>query len=475
MAEFPEELFYSTLTELNGRLLAREFTAEQLAKAYCERLEKRGPRLNALALMLRDEAVRKAKDADRELKRGRTRGVLQGIPYAVKDLMSVAGKRTTWGAKPYAEQVLDVTATPIAKLAKSGAALCGKLAMVELAGGGGYRYAKASLTGPGLNPWDRTKWAGGSSSGTAAAVAAGLVPFALGSETNGSIVTPAAFCGVTALRPTYGLVSRYGSMALAWTLDKIGPFARSAEDCGQILDKISGGDSQDPGSAGRGFYYRPELTPALKEMRLGFAIEDVEEAADAPLRPVLLEALTNLRDLGVQMKPASLPDYPYGALVSTIISAEGSNVFRELIESGQVDQLADARQIAGLRAGLEVTASDYLHAMRIRRDIQAKFAELFREFDILVAPARFSTAPPVEEPLDRPSGRTPAGQNRGLRSLIPAGNLAGLPALVLPCGFAEGLPVAIQLVGRPFSENSLLRIGREYQRQTSWHKRIPVL
>lgn len=474
MADFPEELFYSTLSELNRRLIARDFSAEELAKAYCERLEKRGPPLNALALLLRDEAVRKAKDADRELKRGRTRGMLQGIPYAVKDLMSCAGKRTTWGAKPYAEQVLDVTATPIGRLEKSGAALCAKLSMVELAGGGGYRYAGASLTGPGLNPWDRARWAGGSSSGSAAAVAAGLAPFALGSETNGSIITPAAFCGVTALRPTYGLVSRYGSMALAWTLDKIGPFARSADDCGRILEKIAGGDSRDPGSAGKGFYYRPEFAPALKELRVGFAVEDIEEAADERLRPLFRDAMTALGGLGVQMKPASLPDYPYAALVSTLISAEGSTAFRDLIESGKVDELADARQIAGLRAGLEVTAADYLQAMRIRREIQLKLGRLFGEFDVLVSPARFNVAPPVNEPLDRPSAPTRSNPGRGLRSLVPAGNLAGLPALVLPCGFSDGLPAAIQMVARPFNENTLLLLGREYQRQTSWHKRVPV-
>ena len=169
---------------------------------------------------------------------------------------------TTWGARPYAAQVFDYNATVIDKLAGVGAVLTGKLSMVELAGGGGYRYASASLSGPGLNPWDRTRWSGGSSSGSAAAVAAGLVPFAIGSETSGSIVTPASFCGVTALRPTYGLVSRHGAMALSWTLDKLGPFARSAEDCGLILQAIAGKDGKDPGSAGKSFYYTPAVRAA---------------------------------------------------------------------------------------------------------------------------------------------------------------------------------------------------------------------
>ena len=248
------DLFFSSIPELNAKLRAREVSAEELARAFGERLAKLGPRYNALALDLSREAVRRAKEVDGEIKRTRFRGPLQGIPYGAKDLLAFAGRPTTCGAPPYATQVFPHSAAVIQKLDRTGAVLAGKLAMVELAGGGGYRTAGASLTGPGLNPWDRARWSGGSSSGSAAAVAVGLVPFSLGSETYGSIVTPAAFCGVTALRPTYGLVSRYGAMALSWTLDRIGPFCRSAEDCGLVLQEISGGDSRDPGSAGKSFY-----------------------------------------------------------------------------------------------------------------------------------------------------------------------------------------------------------------------------
>ena len=205
MANVPD-VFFNTIGELSARLRAREFSAVELTRAFCDRLERIGPRYNALALSLREQAIRQARDVDDELKRGRFRGPLQGIPYGVKDLLAVKGHPTTWGAKPFAGQVFDENARVIQKLEKAGAILVGKLAMVELAGGGGYRFASASLTGPGLNPWDRTRWSGGSSSGSAAATAAGLVTFALGSETSGSIVTPSAFCGVTGLRPTYGLV-----------------------------------------------------------------------------------------------------------------------------------------------------------------------------------------------------------------------------------------------------------------------------
>src|SRR5690348_687843 len=248
MADIPEEIFFAGIKEISSKLRARDFKAVELARAFGDRLEQLGPRYNALALPLRDHAVRLAKDVDGDIKRERFRGPLQGIPFGAKDLLAFAKRPTTWGAKPYAGQVFDYNATTLNKLFKNGGVLIGKLAMVELAGGPSYRYASASLTGPGLNPWDRTRWSGGSSSGSGIAVAVGLVTYALGSETSGSILTPSSFCGITGLRPTYGLVSRYGAMALSWTLDKIGPMARSAEDCGLVLQAIAGSDSNDPGS-----------------------------------------------------------------------------------------------------------------------------------------------------------------------------------------------------------------------------------
>src|SRR5258707_7076204 len=250
MAAIGNDVFFASITELNTRLKAKEFSAEELARAFSQRLMQLGPRFNALALPLPQEALRAAKEEDKDLKRERYRGPLQGIPYGVKDLLAFAGQPTTWGAKPYAGQAFDFNATVIEKLSGVGAVLTGKLSMVELAGGGGYRFPSASLTGPGLNPWDRTRWSGGSSSGSAAAVAAGLVPFAIGSETSGSIVTPASYCGVTALRPTYGLVSRYRALGLSWTLDKPGPFAPPSGDFGVLLQANPGKDSPAPRSSG---------------------------------------------------------------------------------------------------------------------------------------------------------------------------------------------------------------------------------
>ena len=476
MAELGSEIYFAGIPELSRMLLAKEVTALDLARAFGRRLETLGPRYNALALPLTERAIRQAKAVDAEIdpwrKRGHLRGPLEGVPYGAKDLLSVAGQITTWGARPFAAQVFDYDATVVHKLESAGAPLVGKLAMVELAGGPGYRYASASLTGPGLNPWDRTRWSGGSSSGSAIAVAAGLVPFAIGSETSGSILTPAAFCGVTALRPTYGLVSRYGAMPLSWTLDKLGPFCRSAEDCGLVLQAIAGGDRRDPGSAGKSFYYTPQYARKMSDLRIGFAPADFSEWPDEAARPAFRQALEVMRGLGATMVETRLPDFPYGAIVSAILSVDAASVFEPLILSGKVEELADRKQIAGLKAGLEIPANVYLKAMRVRRLAREAILKLFGDVDVLVTPACLGTAPKIDEPLDhRPDRAKP--KDAGLTGLIPAGNLAGMPALALPCGFADNLPVALQLAGAPFTENTLLAVGKEFQIRTDWHKRKP--
>jgi aspartyl-tRNA(Asn)/glutamyl-tRNA(Gln) amidotransferase subunit A len=472
MPDFGDDIWFAGILELNKRLRAKEFTATELARAFCDRLERVGPRYNALALSLREPAMRKAKDVDGDMKRERFRGPLQGIPFGAKDLLSVAGQVTTWGAKPYAAQVFDYDATVLTKLGRTGAVLTGKLAMVELAGGGGYRFAAASLFGAGLNPWDRSRWSGGSSSGSGSAVAAGLVPFALGSETSGSILTPAAFCGITGLRPTYGLVSRHGAMPLSWTMDKIGPMCRSAEDCGIVLQAIAGKDENDPASAGKSFYFAPQFQRDLKTLRIGYAPVDFEEWAEPAARPAFRQALDALRGVGVTLVEAKLPDLPFGPVVRTVIDAEGSSVFEELIESGRVNELADKKQIAGLKAAHEIASRDYLKAMRLRRIMQQEFRRLMTDIDILVAPARLGVATKVTDPLDAPRA-TPAPAQTGFNGLIPAGNLVGWPALSLPCGFAEGLPVGLQLVGRPFMENLILHVGMAFQRVTDFHRQRP--
>src|SRR5579884_2054100 len=465
---------FATIGELHAHLRRRRISSVELTRLALDRLSTLGRRYNAVARVLPEHALEEARNADRLLRRGRNTSALTGIPYGAKDLVALRGVPTTWGAKPYARQVFDFDAAVIVALRRAGAVLAAKLAMIELAGGGGYRYPSASLTGPARNPWNPGHWTGGSSSGTGAAVGAGMVPFGIGSETSGSILSPSSGCNVTGLRPTYGLVSRYGAMALSWTMDKLGPMCRSAEDCGVVLEAIAGKDANDPASAGKSFYYAPQYARPVKDIVVGFAPVDFAEWPESSARPDLQKAFEQIKSLGVQVKEVRLPEFPYGALTSTSIAAEGSSAFEPLIRSGKVDELADQLQIAGLKAGLEIPATEYLKAMRIRTLVQNAFRELFAGVDVLLTPSRLTAAPKISQPLDRPPASAGAPpKDRGLTSLIPAGNLAGIPALSLPCGFADGLPVAISLVGRPFSENLLLSVGREYQVRTDWHRRRP--
>jgi aspartyl-tRNA(Asn)/glutamyl-tRNA(Gln) amidotransferase subunit A len=349
--------------------------------------------------------------------------------------------------------------------------------MIELAGGGDYNTAAASLQGPGLNPWNKAYWAGGSSSGSGIAVAAGLVPFALGSETSGSIITPASYCGVSGLRPTYGLVSRRGAMALSWTCDKIGVLARTADDCGIVLERMAGADSDDPGSAGKSFYYTPKYARAFRDLKVGFNPIDFEQWPDAAMRPAYASALNVVRSFGAEMVEMKLPDFPYGLVIGTVIEAEAASIFENLIRSGQVDQLADPAQINGLKASLSYSAVDYLKAMRVRAQVQQAFREVFAGVDMLIAPSTFNLPERIDQPFDQQEkNRPPDPKQKGVGAgLVPAANLCGLPGLSIPCGFANGLPIGIQFVGPAFSENTAIAFGREFQKLTDFHKQHPAV
>jgi aspartyl-tRNA(Asn)/glutamyl-tRNA(Gln) amidotransferase subunit A len=475
-----DELAFAGVAALGRLLRERRVSAVELTELFLARLERLGPAYNAIAALAAERARREARRADEALRRGTAKGALAGIPYGAKDLLAARGAPTTWGAPPYRDQVFDADAAVVAKLQRAGAVLAAKLAMVELAGGGGYRFANASLQGPGRTPWNTEHWSGGSSSGSGAAVAAGLVPWAIGTETSGSIVTPAAYCGVTGLRPTYGLVSRRGAMALSWTLDKIGPMARSAEDCALALEAMAGPDRLDETSAARRFRHAPLDVAQLRQVRLGCAAADFEELPVPEARAALAEALRVVRGLGAPLAEAALPpELPYGPTASTIIAAEGGTEHARLIESDAFESLVDEKQKAGLRAALAVTARAYLEAMRTRAQVRGAFRDLFGRVDVLVSVGRTRGASRIDEPLDAAPRPAPPGSADGAArpsnaSLIPAGNLAGLPALCLPCGFTpDGLPLAIQLVGPPFSENLLLSLGAWFQAQTDWHRRRP--
>ncbi|HZI20427.1 MAG TPA: amidase [Pyrinomonadaceae bacterium] len=471
----PDDILYSTVAELAAQIRARRLSPVELAEGYLRRLETVGRSLGAVAAVMRESALREAREAEAEIRRGRYRGPLHGIPYGAKDLLATREAPTTWGAAPYRDQRFDFDATVIKRLREAGAVLVAKLSMVELAGGMGYNRADASLTGACLTPWNTAFWSGGSSSGPGAAVAAGCVAFAVGSETSGSIITPAAFCGVSGLRPTYGAVSRHGAMALSWTLDKLGPMCRSAEDCGLVLAGIAGRDPLDPSSRDSDQLPRYSqqgrlLNPRRGERRPRLAVmKDSYDKAQEEVRRNFLASLEVLRrSADVEMDVPLPGDFPYGPIVGTVVSAEGASAFRDLIASGRVKELASPRgRVGGFSASL-VTAVDYLHAMRLRRPARRAWAEFFKRFDGLVAPSRSTVAYPADRNFED------AYPGIAASSPIGASNVVGVPAVSVPNGFGQhGLPTGIQIIGPAWGERDLLALGAAYQSQTDWHRRRP--
>ncbi len=460
-----DQLSFASLAELGRLLRARKISSVELTQIFLTRLADLGPRYNALAHLTPDLALDQARRADALLRRGTPPSALTGIPYAAKDLLATRGIPTRWGAPPFRDQVPDNDATVITRLRDSGAVLLGKLAMVELAGGGGYHYASASLHGPGLNPWNPRYWAGGSSSGSGSAVAAGLVPYALGSETWGSIMTPASFCGITGLRPTWGAVSRAGAMELAWSMDKIGPLAHSAEDCGVILQAIAGHDPADPSTSRRSFVFRRRLQ--RRPYRVGVLPLDY---ADAPggseTAQAFDEALRVLRKAGLQAAEVQWPDDSLAETARTILGGEVAAAHEDFINSDRLDELVDAGQKDGLRGYLIITAAEFARASARRACAASAIRALFDGFDALVAPTLIGEAVTLDTNLSSRAG--------GRRGTSVLGALAGVPGLSVPMGFGpQHLPLGLSITGNLFAENSVLQIGMLYQRETDWHRRRP--
>jgi aspartyl-tRNA(Asn)/glutamyl-tRNA(Gln) amidotransferase subunit A len=468
------ETLYAPVSELAAQIRARRLSPVELTEGYLHRLETVGKRLNAVAYVMRETALAEARAAEAEIRRGRYRGPLHGIPYGVKDLCATREAPTTWGATPFREQRFDYDATVVTRLREAGAVLVAKLAMIELAGGMGYNQADASWTGACRTPWNTGFWSGGSSSGPGAATAAACVAFSIGSETSGSIITPAAFCGVSGLRPTYGAVSRHGAMALSWTLDKLGPMCRSALDAGLVLAAVAGRDPLDPTSRASDALprYSPEgrlLNPRRKGRRLRVGVmKDSYEKAQPEVSRNFLASLDVLRRFADVEMDVKLPDFPYGPAVGTIVDAEGASAFRDLIESGRVGELASPEGRVGGYAASLVTAVDYLHAMRMRVPMRRAWGEMFRKVDVVAAPSRSTVSYPVDKTFDK------AYPGIAAASPIGASNLVGVPAVSVPNGFGQnGLPTGLQLVGPAWGERELLELAVAYQSETDWHRRKP--
>ena len=461
------EHVFLPIRQLGQLIRDKHVSPVELAETFLDRLESLGPEYNAVVTVTRDRAMRQARNAEREILSDQYRGPLHGIPFGAKDLLATSeGIPTTWGAIPYRNQTFDYDATVLQKLEESGAVLTAKLAMVELAGGMGYRQPNASITGPGINPWNKDAWSGGSSSGSGSSVAAGLVPFAIGSETFGSILSPAGNCGVAGLRPTYGRVSRYGAMALSWTLDKLGPLCLTADDCGLVLNTIAGYDPNDPSTTKRPYQYEASDLPGQR-FRLG-VIKGVADGADEEVQANFRESLRVLGQVASIDEVEMLEGFPSGEVTRTILNAEAASAFEDFLETGRASELTAPEDRYGGYARMSLLATDYIRALRLRGLMAREADRVMSRYDVLVAPSRATVASALDEEF-----RSVAGG--GAPDVMGAvGNGAGLPAISVPNGFgARGLPTGIQFMGRVYEENKVLAVARAYQSLTDWHQRHP--
>jgi len=438
------EIAFWPIPRLAALLRDRRITSQQLTEFYIDRLRRYDPLLRCVVTLTEDLALRQARRADEELASGVDRGPLHGIPWGAKDLLATKGIRTTWGAAPYRDQFPGGDATVVQRLAEAGAVLVAKLSMGSLAWGDVWFGGKTR------NPWRPVEGSSGSSAGSAAAVAAGLVGFAIGSETWGSIVSPCTRCGVTGLRPTYGRVSRHGAMSLSWSMDKLGPMCRTAEDCALVLQAIYGPDGHDTTVSDAPFIWPPNPEASqhpLQKMRIGYLHRSFER--ERPARALDQTVLESLRSLGAELVPIELPVYPIQAM-SLILDVEAAAAFDELTRSNLDDLLTRQHEQAWpnhFRRARFIPAVEYIQANRLRTLVMQAMAELMLTVDLYVAPTD-------DEEEDN--------------SLLT--NLTGHPVLCLPTGHIPqghhraGMPCSITLVGRLYDEATLLRVGSILQR-----------
>ena len=438
------DLMYLPVRELAARVQSKKLSPVKLAEVCLDRLEKEGSRVNAVITLMRDSAMKEARAAESEIQKGRYRGPLHGIPYGAKDLFGWPGAPTTFGAAPWKDHVWDVEATCLRRLHDAGAVLVAKLSLGALAMGDLWHGGRTR------NPYKPAQGSSGSSAGPASATAAGLVPFAIGTETLGSIVSPCRQCGVGGLRPTFGAVSRHGAMPLSWTMDKIGVIARSAVDLGLVFDAIRGADGHDPAARDAAFAFDPGA--ALDGLRIGVLTGDKVLRRDEDQR-----FLKWLGDSGHAPVPVTLPDAPYGAML-LMLHAEAAAAFDELLRNGKLGELPgqdDGDWPNQFRSARTVPAVEYVQASRLRSKLCADVHKALDGIDVLVSPTH--------------GGPT-----------LTCTNLTGHPTMVLPIGKSErdgdgGRPTVLALVGQPFGEAAVLRVAAAWQQTTEWHRQRPKL
>ncbi len=438
-----KDLAYYSIGELAYLIKSRKISSVELTKFYIDRLKNISPKLFCVITLTEELALKQASLADAEIARGIYRGFLHGIPYGVKDLLSTKNYNTTWGAAPYKEQMINEDATVIKKLTDAGAVLCAKFSMGELA------MDDVWFGGMTRNPWDTSQGSSGSSAGSASAVSAALVPFAIGTETWGSIVSPATVCGVTGLRPTYGRVSRTGAMALSWSMDKIGPICRNAEDLAIVFIAIKGADEQDQSLIDAAFNYSPKIN--FKNIRIGYLKKDFDAKYDFHQTDSI--GLKKLESLGANLIPIELPEVSTNDL-AIILTAEAGAAFDELTREGKDDLLA--RQFKGawpniFRASRFIPAAEYINASRLRYLLIQEMKKVFEKVDLYIAPS---------------------WQGDNLLST----NLTGHPSVVVPNGFSKkGMPVSFTFIGNLFDEAKIISVAKAYQDATDFHKKHPSI
>jgi Asp-tRNA(Asn)/Glu-tRNA(Gln) amidotransferase A subunit family amidase len=453
-----EELAFATVPQLAELIRTRKISSTELTKMYLDRLKRYGPKLLCVVTLTEELALKQAAVADAEIKRGKYRGPLHGIPWGAKDLFATKGIKTTWGAEPYRDQVIDYDSTVVERLNDAGAVLVAKLSMGALAQGARW------FAGVTRNPWqpeEAQTGSSGSSAGPASAIAAGLVGFSIGTETLGSIVSPSARCGVTGLRPTYGRVSRYGAMGLSWTMDKIGPMCRGVEDCAAALHAIYGPDGKDITVGDAPFNWNPDTN--ISTLRIGYLKTEFDGPTTPPAneqqrtqaeqrRAVYKTALEVLDKAGAKLVPIQLPTFSTGSL-RFILSAEAATAFDDITRDGRVNQLSGQSPNDWpntFRTSRFIPAVEYLRAQRARTLLMREMEKLMSQWDVFVSPAP------------------------GSASLLVT-NLTGQPAVVLPCGFVNNLPVAIMFTGGVYDEVLPLRVALAYERATKWHTMHPKM
>jgi aspartyl-tRNA(Asn)/glutamyl-tRNA(Gln) amidotransferase subunit A len=467
-----EEIYFQCISEISNLIQKKEVSPVEVVEAYLSRIESLEPKLNSFITILYDQAREEAKKAEKEIQMGNYFSPLHGIPYGLKDIFYVKGIKNTAGSKIFDHFIPNFDSTIAFRLKKAGAILLGKLNLHPFAYG---VTGENEEYGNMHNPWDTKLITGGSSGGSGAAVASGQSPFAIGSDTGGSIRIPSALCGIVGFKPTYGRLSRYGMTALAWSQDHPGPMTRTVKDCAFIMNSISGYDPNDPTSSK---IENPDYLKALSSEIRGLRIGVIKEISEAPIesevKESFIKALDHLTKLGTIVEEISWPIYRYSMPIASIIQmAEATSYHRELIIKNGAKIYSPVR--LRLEAGIFITASDYISAQRARTLFFHESMELFKKIDLIATP----TVPVTAFPIGKNS-LCVSDQKINVVSLLTQYtrpfNLNGFPAISIPCGFSkEDLPIGLQLVGRPFDESTVLCVAHAYEQSTEWHLRRPPL